>query len=135
VPQVLGTVEGRVLLRQGGKVLTRLPLQIRVVSTTLTLVMGLATLVLPFGASLLRHFRLDFESQVQEGFVSYGGLSLALAEPVARGAGAVCWHARAGHSCGCDRGDAMSSGPGGPQPGGAGQGCSRRRCATAALWR
>lgn len=75
VPQVLGNVEGaKVLLRQGGKVLTRLPLEIRVVNTTLTLVMGLATLLLPFGTSLLRHFKLDFESQLQEGFVSYGGL-------------------------------------------------------------
>jgi hypothetical protein len=75
VPQVLGTVEGaKVLLRQGGRVLTRLPLQIRVVKTTATLVLGLTTLVLPFGVSLLRHFRLDFDSQLQEGFVSYGGL-------------------------------------------------------------
>ncbi len=72
VAHILGTVqEAHVAVRQDGEELATIPLQIRLVNQGLTVVMGLATFLLPFASLLLRHFRLDFESQFEEGFDLY----------------------------------------------------------------
>jgi hypothetical protein len=75
VPHVVGTLmQARVVIRQDGDVLAEVPLQARVARQGMTVVMGALSLVLPFVLLLLRHFRLDFESQLQEGFSLYAYL-------------------------------------------------------------
>jgi tetratricopeptide (TPR) repeat protein len=72
VPHVLGQVmQARVVVRQDGATLAEVPLKVRVVKQTLTLLMGALGLVLPFVLLLLKHFRLDFESQLEDGFSLY----------------------------------------------------------------
>jgi hypothetical protein len=74
-PRTLGPVmEARVVVRQDGKTLAEVPLEIRVRRQTLTLLMGGLSLLLPFVLLLLKHFRLDFESQLQDGFGLYARL-------------------------------------------------------------
>jgi hypothetical protein len=72
VPHVLGEVMApRVVVRQGGQVLAEIPLQIRVVRQSAAVVMGLVALLLPFVSALLKHYHIDFESQLEEGFDAY----------------------------------------------------------------
>ena len=72
VPHVLGKVmQPRVVVRQNGQVLAEVPLQVRVVKQGLTLLLGALSLVLPPLLLLLKQFRLDFESQLQDGFGLY----------------------------------------------------------------
>jgi hypothetical protein len=72
VPHVLGEVmHARVVLRQNGSVLAEVPLKIRVVKQGITLLLGALSLLLPLGLMVLKHFRLDFESQLEDGFGLY----------------------------------------------------------------
>jgi hypothetical protein len=72
VPHVLGRVmQARVVVRQDGAALAEAPLEMRVVKQSATMLMGALSLILPFGLLLLKHFRLDFETQLQEGFGLY----------------------------------------------------------------
>jgi hypothetical protein len=76
VPHVLGKLmHARVVVRQGGETLAEVPLQVRVVKQSLTVFLGALSLVLPFVLLLLKHFRLDFESQLQEDFGLYAHLA------------------------------------------------------------
>jgi hypothetical protein len=72
VPHVLGKVmHARVVIRQQGRVLAEVPLELRVVRQTLTVLVGGLSVVLPFALMVLKHFRLDFESQLADGFGLY----------------------------------------------------------------
>jgi hypothetical protein len=72
VPHVLGRVmHARVLVRQEGRVLAEVPLEVRVVKQTLSVLLGALGVVVPFVFLLLKHFRLDFESQLDQGFGLY----------------------------------------------------------------
>jgi tetratricopeptide (TPR) repeat protein len=72
VPHVLGKVmQPRVVVRQNGKVLADVPLQVRVVKQGLTLLLAALSLVLPPILLLLKQLRLDFESQLQDNFGLY----------------------------------------------------------------
>jgi hypothetical protein len=76
VPHVLGKVmHARVVVRQDGHTLADVPLGARVLKQSLTLLVGGLSLVLPFILLLLKHFRLDFESQLQDGFSLYGQIA------------------------------------------------------------
>ena len=75
VPHVLGQVmQPRVVVRQNGKVLAEVPIEVRVVKQGLTVLLGALSLVLPLVLLLLKKFGLDFESQSQEGFALYSQL-------------------------------------------------------------
>lgn len=79
VPRVLGRVQGaRVVLRQNGRVLSEVPLDVKVSRQTAAVVLGLLGLFAPYLTIALKAARLDFESQQQDGF------------PVYRMAGAWC---------------------------------------------
>jgi hypothetical protein len=72
VPHVLGKVmHARVVIRQDGQTLAEVSLEARVVKQSMTFVVGGLSLVLPFGLLLLKHFKLDFESQLEDGFSLY----------------------------------------------------------------
>jgi hypothetical protein len=72
VPHVLGKVQNaRVLVRQEGRLLAEVPLEPCVGKQTLTVLLGALSLVLPFALLLLKHFHLDFESQLDQGFGLY----------------------------------------------------------------
>jgi hypothetical protein len=72
VPHVLGKVmHARVVIRQEGRVLAEVPLEACVVKQTLAVLLGGLGLVLPFVLLLLKHFHLDFESQLDDGFGLY----------------------------------------------------------------
>jgi hypothetical protein len=76
VPHVLGKVMlPRVVLRQDGKVLAEVPLQIKVVKQTAALVTGLCSLVLPYVSKGIQHFGLDWATQQEQGFVLYTWLA------------------------------------------------------------
>jgi hypothetical protein len=76
VPHVLGKVmHARVMVRQNGASLAEVPLQMSVVKQSLTLLAGALGLVLPFVLLLLKHFELDFESQLKDGFSLYAQLA------------------------------------------------------------
>jgi hypothetical protein len=102
VPHVLGKVmHARVLLRQEGRVLAEVPLEMCVARQTLTALLGGLSLVIPFAFMLLKHFRLDFESQLDNGFGVYAqatGWALRCLSPELIGGllllaavGAYCW--------------------------------------------
>ncbi|MBI1915843.1 MAG: hypothetical protein HYS12_14080 [Planctomycetes bacterium] len=72
VPRVLGKLsQPHVLIRQDGKDLAEVPLEIKVVKQTATVCAGVLSLALPFASTLMQHFRLDFSSQLQENFALY----------------------------------------------------------------
>jgi hypothetical protein len=72
VPHVLGKImHARVVVRQEGRVLAEVPLEACVVKQTLTVLLGGLSLLLPLVLLLLKHFRLDFESQLDDGFGLY----------------------------------------------------------------
>lgn len=75
-PEVLGAVhDARVVVSQDGQTLATVPLQMHVVRQSLTRLVGALSLVMPFGLLLLKHFRLDFESQKEDGFSLYAHLA------------------------------------------------------------
>ncbi len=75
-PHVLGQLRGaRVVVRQGGDVLAEVPLEGRVVKQGLTAVLGVMSLLLPFALAVLKHFHLDFESQLEDGFGLYAAVA------------------------------------------------------------
>jgi len=72
VPRVLGQLsQPHVLMRQDGKDLAEVPLEIKVVKQTVTVCAGVLSLLLPFGSTLMQHARLDFSSQVEDNFALY----------------------------------------------------------------
>ncbi len=85
VPHVLGNVnQARVVVRQNGDLLAEVPLQIRVVKQTMTLVTAALALLLPLGAALLQHFKIDFRAQAENDFSFYreaAGLLLGALSP------------------------------------------------------
>lgn len=86
VPHVLGSIQhARVVIRQDGNVLAEVPLQIKVVKQTAALVMGLLSLGMPYLSMAMKHMRLDFESQKQEGFPIFAWLGQALFEQLTPG--------------------------------------------------
>ncbi len=91
VPHVLGKImHARVAVRQDGRLLAEVPLEMKVVKQTLTLLLGALSLLLPLLLMVLRHFRLDFESQLAEGFGLYaqvGHWALGTLSPEALTAG------------------------------------------------
>ncbi len=75
VPQVLGAVQGaRVVVRQGGVVLSEVKLEMRVSKQTLTVVFGLLGLVSPYITMGLKQLKLDPDSQKQQNFELYRGI-------------------------------------------------------------
>ncbi|WZO95819.1 hypothetical protein EP7_002789 [Isosphaeraceae bacterium EP7] len=74
-PKVVGDIEhAQVVIRQGGVRLAAIPLQIQVRRPRAAIVAASLAVVLPFGQALLRLYRLDFESQAEQGFSIYGRL-------------------------------------------------------------
>lgn len=72
VPRVLGRVQGaRVLIRQGGRVLAEVPLDIKVAKQTLAVACGLMSLAAPYMTMGLKSLQLDYESQKASGFPLY----------------------------------------------------------------
>jgi hypothetical protein len=73
---VLGAVrQARVVVRQNGRTLAEVPLRACVVRQRAAVLMGALSLVLPFVLLLLKHFHLDFESQLEDGFGLYARLA------------------------------------------------------------
>jgi hypothetical protein len=83
VPHVLGEVmQARVVVRQDGDVLAEVPLEIRVVKQTLTLLMAALTCLLPLAATMLQHFGIDLRSRLEDGLYSrLAGLLLGSISP------------------------------------------------------
>lgn len=72
VPKVLGRVQGaRVLIRQGGRILTEVPLDVKVSKQTLAVACGLLSLAAPYLTMGLKSLKLDYESQKASGFPVY----------------------------------------------------------------
>jgi hypothetical protein len=72
VPKVLGRVQGaRVLIRQGGRVLAEVPLDVKVAKQTLAVACGLMSLAAPYLTMGLKSLKLDYESQKAGGFPIY----------------------------------------------------------------
>lgn len=72
VPRVLGKVSGaRVVLRQNGRVLSEVPLDVRVSKQTAAVMLGLLGLFAPYLTIGLKAARLDLESQQEDGFPLY----------------------------------------------------------------
>ena len=72
VPQVVGAIQdSRVVVRQEDQVLTEIPLKMRVSVQTLAKLMGALTFFLPFLSSIMRHYEVDFDSQLNQGFSLY----------------------------------------------------------------
>jgi len=72
VPRVLGRVHGaRVLIRQGGRVLADVPLDVKVAKQTLAVACGLMSLAAPYLSMGLKSLKLDYESQKVDGFPLY----------------------------------------------------------------
>ena len=72
VPHVRGIVKGATVeIRQDGKQLASIPLDIKVRRQTLAVVFSLFTLAMPLLSGLARHFQIDFTSQQEQGFALY----------------------------------------------------------------
>lgn len=83
VPRVLGRVQGaRVLIRQRGRVLAEVPLDVKVRKQTLAVACGLLGLAAPYLSMGLKALKLDPESQKAEGFAFYRRLGDWLSEMV-----------------------------------------------------
>lgn len=90
VPHVLGEVmHARVVVRQDGRVLAEVPLEIRVVKQTITLFMGAMNLLVPFVSTVAKQSHLSFLPSSDEGFGLYAALAgwvlLALSPEVLTG--------------------------------------------------
>jgi hypothetical protein len=76
VPHVLGKlIKPRVVLRQDGKVLAEVALEMKVVKQTLTVITGMLSLVMPYVSMLLKKFQVDWQSQQEQGFRLYAWLA------------------------------------------------------------
>jgi hypothetical protein len=76
VPHFRGKLaDARVVLRQGGRVLAEVPLEIRVARQGLTVMLGALSFLLPFALMVLKHLRLDLEAQLTDGFGLYAGMA------------------------------------------------------------
>ena len=72
VPHVRGKlIKPRIAVRQDGRLLAEVPLQMKVVKQTLTLCMGLLSLLMPYVSMLLKKYQLDWEAQQGKGFPIY----------------------------------------------------------------
>jgi hypothetical protein len=102
VPRVLGAVlAARVVLRDKNSDLAEIPLDVRVVSKKTTVLLVVGALIHPFVSAVLKHFKVDFESQLQDGFgryISVARLALDAMTPevlagvlMAGAAGAYLW--------------------------------------------
>jgi hypothetical protein len=90
VPHVLGDVmHARVVVRQDGRVLAEVPLEIRVVKQTITLFMGAMNLLVPFVSTVAKQSHHSFLPSPEEGFGLYatlaGWMLLALSPEVLTG--------------------------------------------------
>jgi hypothetical protein len=83
VPHVLGQVmQARVVVRQDGAVLAEVPLEMRVVKQTLTVLMAALTCLVPLVATVLQHFGIDLRSRLEDGLYSrVAGLLLGSLAP------------------------------------------------------
>jgi hypothetical protein len=83
VPHVLGEVmQARVVVRQNGDVLAEVPLEIRVVKQTMTVMMAALTCLLPLVATVMQHFGIDLRSRLEDGLYSrLAGLLLGSLSP------------------------------------------------------
>lgn len=91
-PQVVGSIRNaRVVLRQEGRILAMVPLRIRVAKQAITVACGLMSLVLPLVLMVLKSYRLDLESQMEDGFGLYAGVaSWLLLRLTPEGIGIAC---------------------------------------------
>jgi hypothetical protein len=72
VPRVLGRVQGaRVLIRQNGRVLAEVPLDVKVRKQTLAVACGVLGLAAPYLSMGLKALKLDPESQKAQGYAFY----------------------------------------------------------------
>jgi hypothetical protein len=79
VPHVLGRVmEARVVVRQGTRTLAEVSLDICVTRQVLTAALGVMSCLLPLLFVFLRHYRLDLESQLADGFDLYTAAAAGL---------------------------------------------------------
>lgn len=102
VPTAVGRIMGaKVILRQSHVVLSELPLEIRVVSRSMTILSSVATFAVPATCSVMQHFGLTLEagSAETDPYIVLAGLVLQQTSPLtltlALG-GATCafaWHA------------------------------------------
>jgi tetratricopeptide (TPR) repeat protein len=71
VPHVLGRLaHARVVIRQGGEILSEVPLEVCVVKQTMTVVMAVVSFLLPLAAALLQHFGIDLRAGAGDGLFS-----------------------------------------------------------------
>jgi hypothetical protein len=71
-PHVLGSIaHARVVIRREAEVLAEVPLAARVARPTAAVLCGVLSLVLPVLFMVLKKYRLDFESQLEEDFALY----------------------------------------------------------------
>jgi hypothetical protein len=79
VPYVFGKVLGaRIMITQNARQLSEIPLKIRVVNKTLAVMMGIIALVFPLISAAFKYFELDFEAQMNQGFVTYASIAQAV---------------------------------------------------------
>jgi hypothetical protein len=72
VPRMIGEVPAaKVVLYENGEKLTELPLNVRVSNPLFVTMTAGATLLIPFLSATMKHFHVDFESQLQNGFDAY----------------------------------------------------------------
>jgi TatA/E family protein of Tat protein translocase len=83
VPRVLGKVDGAMVsIRQDHTPLAEVGLEMKVVKQTLLILSGIATFLLPGLSEVMKHFRLDFETQKEEGFSLYLSVARLLFDQV-----------------------------------------------------
>jgi len=76
VPHVLGSIHhARVMIRQGGKTLAEVPLNIKVVKQTVTMVAGASSLVMPYVSKYLEDAKQTWMVSQGEGFDLYSWLA------------------------------------------------------------
>jgi hypothetical protein len=79
VPRVLGRLsEPHVVVRQGGQELAEVPLDIKVVKQSATVALGALSLCLPLVSTVMQHYKMDFASQLQDGFPLYAQVAQIL---------------------------------------------------------
>lgn len=71
VPQVMGRVSGAEVYVRHGKRTVRVPLKVDVVEPRAARVTGVLSLALPYLSAVMKHYHVDFETQLSEGFSLY----------------------------------------------------------------
>jgi hypothetical protein len=72
VPRMIGQVPAaKVVIYENGEKLTELPLNVRVSNPLFVTMAAGATLLVPFVSATMKHYHVDFESQLQNGFDAY----------------------------------------------------------------